>query len=245
MGDEDQQSEEDRRIERLKEYLSTDPGQPPPPPVAGGALLRSAPAWVPGLVRRIGTRAVSPLARRKFERVGRNGPVRLHLGCGWTHKPGWVNVDLFATKADIVWDLTLGVPLEEGSVDVAFHEHMLEHLSLQHGFAFTRECLRVLKPGGVLRIGVPDAGLCVDSYAGRADPAWARSQATGMLAIQALFYENDHRAMYDAETLTLMCLAAGFAEAHRREWGAGWGQPSADTLERRDGTLYVEARKAS
>jgi hypothetical protein len=96
----------------------------------------------------------------------------------------------------------------------------------------------------VLRVGVPNAGALIDSYSGKADPTWANSLPTGMLAVQSLFYEHGHRAMYDAETLTLMCRAAGFAEAASREAGGGWIQPNPDTPGRSVGTLYVEARKA-
>jgi predicted SAM-dependent methyltransferase len=236
---------DDPRIEQLSRHLSAALSGPPPPPVTGGALLRAMPAWAPGLVRDIGTRALRPIARRQFQKEQQqNHHPQLHLGCGWAHKEGWLNIDLFATRADICWDLRLGIPFADGSVEAIFHEHMLEHLSLRDGFSITQECLRVLKPGGLLRIGVPDAGLCIDSYAGKADPDWAQSQVTGMLAVQALFYENGHCAMYDAETLTLMCLAAGFAEAYHREWGEGWIQPSPDSPARRDGTLYVDARKS-
>ncbi len=186
-----------------------------------------------------------PMARRRFGRLGHDRPVRLHLGCGWVRKEGWTNVDLFATRAEICWDLATGIPLDDDSVEAIFHEHMLEHLTLETGFAFTRECLRVLRPGALLRIGVPDAGALLDSYSGKAGPEWASSRPTGMLAVQALFYENGHRAMYDGETLTRMCLAAGFAEATVRAAGEGELQPNPDTPDRASGTLYVEARKAS
>lgn len=208
-----------------------------------GRLGGLVPAWAPTAVRAIGTRAVHASSRRKWRDLPTDGSVRLHLGCGLTRLPGWVNVDLFATKADIVWDLRKGVPLPDGSVSAIFHEHMLEHLPLRDGFAFSLECYRVLKPGGTLRIGVPDAGLCVDSYAGKADPDWAQSKPTGMLAVQALFYEHGHRSMWDAETLVLSCLGAGFSEARRQTAGESWVIPCPDSPARRDGTLYVDARK--
>lgn len=227
----------------LAEYVLGERSDPPPP-IRGGALLRALPSWAPGYFRRWSTLAVWPLARRRWAHVAGAQPLRLHLGCGWFHLDGWVNVDLFATSADIAWDLRQGIPLPDDTVDAIFHEHMLEHLSLRDGFLFIRECRRVLKPGGVLRVGVPDAGACIDSYSGKADPEWAASRPTGMLAVQALFYENGHRAMYDAETLTLMCRAAGFAEAEQKEWGDSWIDGCPDTPARASGSLYVDARKA-
>jgi predicted SAM-dependent methyltransferase len=234
--------EDQRVIEFRDEVLAA--RQPPPPPISGGAVVRAVPAWVPGFFRRWSTLAMKPVSRRRWADVADSKSIRLHVGCGWTYLEDWVNVDLFATKADIAWDLRQGIPLSDDSVDAIFHEHMLEHLSLHDGLLFTRECARVLKPSGILRIGVPDAGECIDSYSGKADPGWASSRPTGMLAVQALFYENGHRAMYDGETLTLMCRAAGFGEAQRQQAGETWLDVCPDTPDRASGTLYVDARKA-
>jgi predicted SAM-dependent methyltransferase len=234
--------EQDGRASEFRDYL-LEARKVPPPPVSGGALLRVMPGWAPGMLRWSGTLAVKPLSQRRWADLAGSQPLRLHVGCGWTHLDGWVNVDLFATRADIVWDLRQGVPLPDGSVDAIFHEHMLEHMSLRDGFLFTRECARLLKPGGVLRVGVPDAGACIDSYSGKGTPDWAASRPTGMVAVQALFYENGHRAMYDGETLTLLCKAAGFADARRQSWGTSLIDPCPDTEDRESGTLYVDAPK--
>ncbi len=213
--------------------------------------LAERPPPAPGLIRRlpyrrarvIGTRLAAPWSRRRLRAAAERSPLRLHLGSGRVNKEGWVNIDLLAARADVAWDLETGVPFASDSVDAIFHEHMLEHLDLHAGFAFARECLRVLKPGGVLRVAVPDAGALLRSYAGTGDPGWARSQATPMLAVDALFYEHDHRAMYDGETLVLLLRAAGFGEASESRFGEGRLQPSPDSPVRRDGTLYVEATK--
>jgi len=235
----------DSAVVELARYLEQGELGPPPPPIAGGRMIRWLPSWAPGLLRSAGTAVSRRASRRKWEQVPTDGTARLHLGCGWAHKDGWVNVDLFATSADIVWDLRHGIPLPDGSAAAIFHEHMLEHLSLRDGYLLARECLRVLAPGGVLRIGVPDAGLCIDSYAGKADPDWAQSRPTAMLAVQALFYEHGHRSMWDGETLTRALLAAGFAEARRTDFGESWIEPCPDSEDRRDGTLYAEARKGA
>jgi len=234
----------DPAIVELAAYLEQGEAGPPPPPISGGRLVRLLPAWAPALLRSAGTTAARPVSKRKWAQVPTDGTAKLHLGCGWVHKDGWVNVDLFATSADIVWDLRHGIPLPDDSVAAIFHEHMLEHLSLRDGHLLARECLRVLAPGGVLRIGVPDAGLCIDSYAGKADPDWASSRPTGMLAVQSLFYEHGHRSMWDGETLTRALLAAGFADAQHAKFGESWIEPCPDSEDARDGTLYAEARKA-
>jgi predicted SAM-dependent methyltransferase len=234
---------DETQIARMRELLASGFQSVDLPPVRGGALIRRLPAWLPGVVRSTGTNLMRRSSRRKFASADRQPSLRLHLGCGWVYKDGWINIDLFMTRADIAWDLAAGLPLHDASVDTIFHEHLMEHLTLQQGDALTKECLRVLKPDGILRIGVPDAGACVASYAGLVDPGWARSQPTGLLAVQALFYEHGHKAMYDAETLSLMCRASGFQVVQARDWGDSGIEPVPDTESRKGGTLYVECVK--
>lgn len=235
---------EEERIEALRGYLTQRPGPPAPPPVPGGALIRRLPRWLPSRARYAGTRLVRPWSRRKLHAAQQRSPLMLHLGSGRINKPDWVNIDLVLADSDIAWNLVTGIPFQTASVDAIFHEHVFEHIEVRDGFAFAQECLRVLKPGGVLRIGVPDAGALLQSYAGTADPEWANSKPTPMLAVCGLFYEHDHRAMYDEQTLRLLLRAAGFAETQRREYATGWLHPSPDSAHRRSGSLYVEARKA-
>jgi predicted SAM-dependent methyltransferase len=173
----------------------------------------------------------------------RDGDPRIHIACGHVYKHGWTNIDLVPVKVDIPWNLKRGIPFADETVSAVFHEHFLEHVPFEIGFTVTQECRRVLRPGGVLRIGVPDAGACLASYAGLAGDDWARSAPTPMIAVLRLFYEHGHVAMYDAQTLVALCLAAGFAEATRFESGRG-RLGSADSPERASGTLYIEAVKA-
>jgi len=235
---------DDARLNGLREYLTSAPSTATTE-LGGRAILKRVAGCLPAGTRTALTRLLHPWSRRKLRAARARSPLRLHLGSGGVNKPGWLNIDLVLARADAAWDLSTGIPFPTCSVDAIFHEHMLEHLNLRAGFAFSRECLRVLKPGGILRVAVPDAGALLRSYAGTADPGWAQSRATPMLAVNALFYEHDHRAMYDANTLTLMLRAAGFAHATQSAFGSGDLQPSPDSPVRRDGTLYVEARKAT
>jgi SAM-dependent methyltransferase len=83
-------------------------------------------------------------------------PVFLNLGCGTNREPNHINVDAFATvNPDVVWDLNVTpYPWAANSVDGIMMYHVLEHLD-NWWEAFT-ECARILKPGGYLRIHVPD-----------------------------------------------------------------------------------------
>ena len=150
------------------------------------------------------------------------------------------NIDLLGAPKALPWNLAHGIPYPDGSVDVVFHEHVLEHMPYQAGFALTAECRRVLRAGGVLRFGVPDAEAVIRSYARQITTAWAESRPTAMLAVCGLFYEDGHRAMYDSLTLEMLCRAAGFGEVARAYDGESRIEPCPDSPSRR-GSAWVEA----
>ena len=109
--------------------------------------------------------------------------------------------------------------------------------------ALTRDCLRVLKPGAALRIGVPDAGMLLRSYAGdgRDLESYSPNRPTRMLAVQETFYWHHHVTMYDEPTLLMLFNDAGFREPRRCGFGCTQLPLMPDSETRRDGTLYVEA----
>jgi predicted SAM-dependent methyltransferase len=217
-------------------------GRPHPPERKG--LKRLAVKLVPPRLRprlRVaGTAALRPLSLSRARRLGRLDPLLLHVGCGTIYKDGWVNVDLAGTRVDLPWDLARPLPFKPGTVDAIFHEHLLEHLTYEQGVELHRRCLRLLKPGGVLRIGVPDAGVVLQGYA-MASPGDAGPWPTPLARVASLTYDSGHKSMYDAETLELSCMSAGFVRAGVCAFGEGELQPSPDSPERRDYTLYVEA----
>ena len=81
----------------------------------------------------------------------------LNLGCGKIFHPDWVNVDLISNNPHVVaFDLNLGIPFAAESFDIVYHSHILEHLERPYAEHLLQECFRVLKPGGLLRVVVPD-----------------------------------------------------------------------------------------
>ena len=173
-------------------------------------------------------------------------PLLLHLGSGPEHKDGWINIDLLGDPVEIAWNLARPIPFDSDSADGIFHEHLLEHLSLSDGLGFLTECHRVLRPGGLLRIGVPDAGRLVQSYAhggeGMIDET-RPGRPTPLLAMQEMFYWHRHETMYDFDTLALVCKAAGFDDVKQKEFGDTDLPRCPDTERRRTESLYVEARQ--
>ena len=89
----------------------------------------------------------------------------LNLGCGSTFHPDWVNIDFHDHGGTVLgYDLRLGIPCADSSMDVVYHSHVLEHFDRKDGRFFLEECFRVLRPGGMVRIAVPDLEGIVRAY---------------------------------------------------------------------------------
>jgi predicted SAM-dependent methyltransferase len=191
------------------------------------------------------TTAIVPIQRRRAAALARRRPLRLHLGSADSRLDRWVNVDLFrpGRRLDLYWDLRRGIPFADGCVDAIFAEHLLEHLTLDDGIGLLRECRRVLAPGGVVRIGVPDLERYVASYLKRDDliDVVRPGRPTRAIALGEPFFLHGHRTMYDFETLRYALTQSGFGEVERSEFGGGRIDPSPDSPGRRAETLYVEA----
>ena len=65
-------------------------------------------------------------------------------------------LDSLREKDILIHDLKKGIPYDDCSVDMVYHSHFLEHLPKESAPGFLRECRRVLKPGGIIRVVVPD-----------------------------------------------------------------------------------------
>lgn len=67
-------------------------------------------------------------------------------------------------KDIIVWNLKKGIPFSDGTFDVVYHSHIFEHLERDFAPLFLKECMRVLKKGGILRVVVPDLFILIQRY---------------------------------------------------------------------------------
>lgn len=89
----------------------------------------------------------------------------LNLGCGLRFIPEWVNVDFSSTGAGVIaHNLLKGIPFLDNSFEVVYHSHILEHFPRDQASFFMSECFRILQPGGVLRVVVPDLERIVKEY---------------------------------------------------------------------------------
>jgi predicted SAM-dependent methyltransferase len=183
--------------------------------------------------------------------------VKLNLGCGPVQPDGWVNVD-GSMRAWLVarWPVInrvlegsrvipptdfRGVQYErleqrwrwaDGSIDAIYAGEILEHFTREKGLAFLRECFRVLRPGGVLRVRVPDNARFWGNYlkeyaaaAARPRHEWTTDHSRWVemffrdICVERRWlasYGHFHKWMYDDVSLITAFEHVGFEDVNRR-----------------------------
>lgn len=96
----------------------------------------------------------------------------LNLGCGGHFHDAWVNLDVAPSGPSVLrFDLQEGIPFEAGAFDAVYSSHMLEHLPRSLAPGLIEECFRVLRPGGIIRLVVPDLEIICRLYVRLLDQA--------------------------------------------------------------------------
>ena len=87
-----------------------------------------------------------------------NNKKMLNFGCGQRYSKDWVNLDFVSsdTKNVMAYNLSREIPYPDNYFDVVYHSHLLEHFTKTDAERFIKECYRVLIPGGIIRIAIPD-----------------------------------------------------------------------------------------
>ena len=91
----------------------------------------------------------------------------LNIGCGshYSKDKQWINLDFISLDNEVIsHNLLKGIPFNNNEFDFVYHSHVLEHFKKADGRKLLNECYRVLKPGGILRIVVPDLEQIVRNY---------------------------------------------------------------------------------
>ncbi len=133
--------------------------------------------------------------------------MKINLGCGTNRLKGWSNFD-----ADI--DITQPLPFDSNSATFMFAEHVVEHVEYVEALAFFKECYRVLRPDGVLRIAVPSIERILhhgneDYYKFAAK--WAPTPDLRG-AMHAILFAHGHRAPWTESLLVTSLFFVGFDE---------------------------------
>ncbi|MEJ8568785.1 class I SAM-dependent methyltransferase [Elongatibacter sediminis] len=146
--------------------------------------------------------------------------VRINLGSGHWKLPGWVNVDLDRdSRPDVCADLSAGLPFRDRCADYMHTEDFIDQLDLEHARRFLRECHRILRPGGVIRVLTPDVEQLARMYLD--DPDGLKALWRDHVGVP-LRYETPaeilnvgmrfagHTFLYDAETFAELATDCGF-----------------------------------
>lgn len=143
---------------------------------------------------------------------------KLHLGCGSKHIPGWFHVDALdyphVDHRGPVEDLSF---LSDGSVEMIYAAHVLEHFGRRTYMDVLREWRRVLMPGGVLRLAVPDFAAAARLYLSGTLPRGIED-VRGLVAGGQRDQYDFHGMIFDEADLTVALRNAGFSSVRQWNW---------------------------
>ena len=215
--------------------------------------------------------------------------IKLNLGCGACQPEGWINTDsslnallqrtpiigkivpklfksrFYETNRAVYMDVSKKWKYDSGTVDVVYASHLFEHLAQWQTNVLLKEACRVLKPGGVIRIVVPDLLQQARNYIsrfdnGHEDPSkefmWSinlhRENMYGTpSALKKVIYErqgypHQHKFMYDEKSLSKRLTDYGFIQINTASYGESKYIPSIKDVEgdrEHYPSVYLEALK--
>lgn len=141
--------------------------------------------------------------------------MKLHLGCGKRHIPGFIHIDAVDyPHVDHVATIDNLSFIQDNSVDLIYNCHVLEHFKRKDVERVLKEWYRVLKPGGILRISVPDFAKLCEVY---------QREGNINLVIGALFGRQDylyniHYNVFDFASLSMALTNCGFKDIKQYDW---------------------------
>tara|TARA_R110002072_G_scaffold241723_1_gene400591 strand:- start:494 stop:1177 length:684 start_codon:yes stop_codon:yes gene_type:complete len=184
-----------------------------------------------------------------------NGKEYLQVGCGYNIYPDFINTDIEWKPSVIPWDISEikknNYPIQNDILTGIYTEHCLEHIPFESVKDNLKEFYRILKPGGTVRIAVPDGELFIDLYNRYRKGETVdfpkpdnRPEPTPMISINRIARSHGHLFMYDFETFKHLLEEAGFKDVIKETFRHGRNQKLlVDSDLRRDESLYVEATK--
>lgn len=190
--------------------------------------------------------------------------INLNLGCGAVRPKNWINTDsslnasvqkipLIGKKVSklfnnveyddsnfIYMNLNKKWKFKDNTVDIVYASHLFEHLTLQSADLFLKEAYRTLKPGGILRIVVPDLYQISTKYLNEYKTKAADENTTEFIMwainmhreaqygnagffkkmiLEWQGYPHQHKFMYDDKSLTHKVKQYGFKDIKLKTYG--------------------------
>ena len=148
--------------------------------------------------------------------------MKLHLGCGKKHIPGFVHVDLEEHP-----HIDFRIPVNkltfaaDNSVELIYASHVLEHFGRHEIEQVLQEWFRVLRKQGILRVAVPD----FEAVAQRYQETEELGELIGLICGGQRNQYDFHRMVFDEKSLARLLRNAGFTSVARYDWrttGHAW-----------------------
>jgi SAM-dependent methyltransferase len=175
---------------------------------------------------------------------------RLNWGCGEHPDPGWINSDIKEGPGiDLECDIRAGLPLEDDSIDYVVSIHALPEIPYPELVDALRELRRILKPGGVLRMALPDLDKGIEAYL-KGDEDYflipdEDAERLGSKFVTQLVWYGYSRSLFTFDFTHEILDKAGFTEVTRVEYRET-ASPFPEIVEldsRERESLFVEATK--
>jgi SAM-dependent methyltransferase len=165
------------------------------------------------------------------------GLPRVLRAAGVISDERWAAYESGAFRRIAYLDLTRPFPFADASTDAVLASHVLEHLTRGEAARCASEIRRVLKPGGVVRIAVPDLDTVIQEY----DPAHPDAFLDGLLqGRERSTSRHRHWWNYNETSMRALLQEAGFHDAERRVFQQGLC-PDVERIDTRPGSLFMEA----
>ncbi|HUC31461.1 MAG TPA: methyltransferase domain-containing protein [Candidatus Paceibacterota bacterium] len=105
----------------------------------------------------------------------------VNIGCGHHYHSDWINLDLYRSKFVTYHDIKNKLPFPANDVDVVYDSHLLEHITKKEAKRFIDDCYRILKPGGIMRVAIPDMEMICREYLSNLDKGFDRGDQKAIL----------------------------------------------------------------
>ena len=178
-------------------------------------MLEKYMTFIKNLLKKVFNRRNSALVQKS------QNHLKVAVGSGPIRIPGWLNTNI--DQLNVLKRRDWEKQFDPATIDVILAEHVWEHLTPDDGLIAARYCFEFLKPGGHLRLAVPDGYHPREEYIEAVKPGGFGDGS------------DDHKILYTHESLATLLTEAGFnirlleyfdhcGDFHEQPWNASQGQ---------------------